>query len=181
MILEGVEIVKDNVRKLTQKPGVYRMIDKNGDILYVGKAKNLRKRVASYAKLDGNSNRIKRMISEISSMAFLTTETEVEALLLEQNLIKELKPKYNVLLRDDKSFPYIYLSTHQSFPRLSKHRGGRGKLGKYYGPFSSAPATNRTINQLQKAFLLRTCTDPDFSTRKRACLLYQIKKCSIQL
>ena len=120
MILEGVEIVKDNVRKLSQKPGVYRMIDKNGDILYVGKAKNLRKRVASYAKLDGNSNRIKRMISEISSMAFLTTETEVEALLLEQNLIKELKPKYNVLLRDDKSFPYIYLSTHQSFPRLSK-------------------------------------------------------------
>ncbi len=178
MILEGVEIVKDNVRKLTQKPGVYRMIDKNGDVLYVGKAKNLRKRVASYAKLEGNSNRIKRMISEISSMAFLTTETEVEALLLEQNLIKELKPKYNVLLRDDKSFPYIYLSTHQSFPRLSKHRGGRGKLGKYYGPFSSAPATNRTINQLQKAFLLRTCTDPDFGTRKRACLLYQIKKCS---
>ena len=134
MILEGVEIVKDNVRKLTQKPGVYRMIDKNGDVLYVGKAKNLRKRVASYAKLEGNSNRIKRMISEISSMAFLTTETEVEALLLEQNLIKELKPKYNVLLRDDKSFPYIYLSTHQSFPRLSKHRGGRGKLGKYYLP-----------------------------------------------
>ena len=130
MILEGVEIVKDNVRKLTQKPGVYRMIDKDGDILYVGKAKNLRKRVASYAKLDGNSNRIKRMISEISSMAFLTTETEVEALLLEQNLIKELKPKYNVLLRDDKSFPYIYLSTHQPFPRLSKHRGGRGKHRK---------------------------------------------------
>ena len=115
------------------------------------------------------------MISEISSMAFLTTETEVEALLLEQNLIKELKPKYNVLLRDDKSFPYIYLSTHQSFPRLSKHRGGRGKLGKYYGPFSSAPATNRTINQLQKAFLLRTCTDPDFSTRKGHAFCIRLK------
>lgn len=178
MILRGTEVVKDNVRKLTEKPGVYRMLDEDGSVLYVGKAKNLKKRVMNYAKFEGNSNRIQRMISEIFSMTFLTTETEVEALLLEQNLIKELKPKYNVLLRDDKSFPHIHLSLHQDFPRLSKHRGIKGKLGKYYGPFSSAPATTRTIDQLQKAFLLRTCTDSDFSTRKRACLLYQIKKCS---
>ena len=154
------------------------MLDQNGGVLYVGKAKNLKKRVSSYTKFEGHSNRIQRMIAEISSMTFLTTETEVEALLLEQNLIKELKPKYNVLLRDDKSFPNIHISTHQDFPRLSKHRGMKGTSGKYYGPFSSAPATNRTIDQLQKAFLLRTCSDNDFLSRKRACLLYQIKKCS---
>ena len=178
MILKGVEVVRDNVRLLSNKPGVYRMLGDKGQVLYVGKAKNLKKRVLSYSKIDGHSLRIKRMISEIFSMTFLTTESDVEALLLEQNLIKELKPKYNVLLRDDKSFPHIYLSLHQEFPRLSKHRGVKGKLGKYFGPFSSAPATSRTIDQLQKAFLLRTCSDSDFNSRKRACLLYQIKKCS---
>ena len=178
MVLKGVEVVKNNVKLLSNKPGVYRMLGEKGQVLYVGKAKNLKKRVASYAKMEGHSLRINRMISEIFSMTFLTTETDVEALLLEQNLIKELKPKYNVLLRDDKSFPHIYVSLHQEFPRLSKHRGIMGNLGKYFGPFSSAPATARTIDQLQKAFLLRTCSDSDFKSRKRACLLYQIKKCS---
>ena len=136
------------------------MLDQNGGVLYVGKAKNLKKRVSSYTKFEGHSNRIQRMIAEISSMTFLTTETEVEALLLEQNLIKELKPKYNVLLRDDKSFPNIHISTHQDFPRLSKHRGMKGTSGKYYGPFSSAPATNRTIDQLQKAFPMQKARAP---------------------
>jgi excinuclease ABC subunit C len=154
------------------------MLDAKGAVLYVGKARNLRNRVASYARLTGHSGRIARMISGTASMMVLTTTTETEALLLEQNLIKQLKPRYNVLLRDDKSFPHILISGEHGFPQLSKHRGARREKGRYFGPFASAGAVNRTLNQLQRAFLLRTCTDSSFENRTRPCLLFQIKRCS---
>ena len=154
------------------------MLDKSGAVLYVGKARSLRKRVASYAKPTGHSARIGRMISATASMMFLTTETETEALLLEQNLIKQLKPRYNVLLRDDKSFPNILLSEETTFPQLKKHRGAKKEKGRYFGPFASAGAVNRTLNQLQKAFLLRNCSDAMFESRTRPCLQYQIKRCA---
>ena len=153
------------------------MLDAEARVLYVGKAKNLRARVSSYARPSGHSPRIARMIRETASMMFLTTATETEALLLEQNLIKQLKPRYNVLLRDDKSFPNIILSAHR-FPQIRKHRGARTEKGDYFGPFASAGAVTRTLNQLQKAFLLRSCTDAMFSSRTRPCLLHQIKRCS---
>jgi len=151
---------------------------KSVPVLYVGKARNLSKRVSSYAKPTGHSARIGRMISATASMMFLTTETETEALLLEQNLIKQLKPRYNVLLRDDKSFPNILVSETTEFPQIKKHRGARKEKGRYFGPFASAGAVNRTLNQLQKAFLLRNCSDSMFESRTRPCLLYQIKRCS---
>lgn len=150
------------------------MLDAQGAVLYVGKARALRRRVSNYAKPSGHSARISRMISETASMMFLTTQTETEALLLEQNLIKQLKPRYNVLLRDDKSFPNILVSQEHAFPQIKKHRGAKKEKGNYYGPFASAGAVNRTLNSLQKVFLLRNCTDATFESRTRPCLLYQI-------
>ncbi|WP_261385398.1 excinuclease ABC subunit UvrC [Vannielia litorea] len=174
----GHEVIRDQLRHLDGSPGVYRMLDAESRVLYVGKARNLRARVSSYARPTGHSPRIERMISETASMMFLTTSTETEALLLEQNLIKQLKPKFNVLLRDDKSFPNILVAKDHSFPQIKKHRGAKKEKGAYYGPFASAGAVNRTLNQLQKVFLLRNCTDATFETRTRPCLLYQIKRCS---
>jgi len=174
----GHACIQSYLRLLTGAPGVYRMLDRRGQVLYVGKARNLRKRVANYAKPTGHSARIARMIAETASMMFLTTRTETEALLLEQNLIKQLKPRYNVLLRDDKSFPNILIPRDHAFPQIRKHRGAKSQKGDYYGPFASAGAVNRTLNQLQKVFLLRNCTDSMFASRTRPCLLYQIKRCS---
>ncbi len=174
----GHGVIRGYLAQLTDRPGVYRMLDAQGAVLYVGKARNLSKRVASYAKPTGHSARIGRMISATASMMFLTTETETEALLLEQNLIKQLKPRFNVLLRDDKSFPNILVSETTAFPQIKKHRGARKEKGRYFGPFASAGAVNRTLNQLQKAFLLRNCSDSMFESRTRPCLLYQIKRCS---
>ncbi|MHA3976146.1 excinuclease ABC subunit UvrC [Halovulum sp. GXIMD14794] len=174
----GHRIIAEYVRNLGQGPGVYRMLDEQGAVLYVGKARNLKKRVASYAKPTGHSARIGRMIAATRSMMFLSTETETEALLLEQNLIKQLKPRYNVLLRDDKSFPNILIPADHPFPAIKKHRGMKRENGAYFGPFASAGAVNRTLNQLQKAFLLRNCSDSMFESRTRPCLLHQIKRCS---
>ncbi len=176
--MTGHERIRSYLRSLDNSPGVYRMLSDVGSVLYVGKARNLKKRVSSYAKPTGHSARIARMISQTASMMFLTTETETEALLLEQNLIKQLKPKYNVQLRDDKSFPNILVSRAHEFPQIKKHRGARKEPGNYYGPFASAGAVNRTLNQLQKVFLLRNCSDAVFEGRSRACLLHQIKRCS---
>jgi len=175
--LTGPEVIKRFLRTLDGSPGVYRMLDEQNRVLYVGKARNLKNRVASYTRLQGHSGRIARMIAETASMMVLTTETELEALLLEQNLIKQLKPRYNVLLRDDKSFPNIEVTTSHSFPQIRKHRGKKGD-GLYFGPFASAGAVNRVLNQLQRVFLLRNCSDSDFETRTRPCLNYQIKRCS---
>ena len=174
----GHEVIRNYLRSLDNSPGVYRMLDARGAVLYVGKARSLRKRVSSYAKPTGHSPRIARMISETASMMFLTTRTETEALLLEQNLIKQLKPRYNVLLRDDKSFAEIMLRLGHPFPQIRKHRGAHREKGAYYGPFASAAAVNRTLNQLQKAFQLRDCADSVFESRTRPCLLYQIRRCS---
>jgi excinuclease ABC subunit C len=159
-------------------PGVYRMLDGKGDVLYVGKAKNIKKRVISYARPTGHDSRITRMIAATVTMEFVSTKTETEALLLEANLIKRLRPRFNVLLRDDKSFPYILITSDHWAPQILKHRGARSRPGRYYGPFASAGAVNRTINALQRAFLLRSCSDSFFESRSRPCLLYQIKRCS---
>lgn len=171
-------LIQDYVNGLDSSPGVYRMLDAQARVLYVGKARNLKARVSNYARPSGHSGRIARMISETASMMFLTTRTETEALLLEQNLIKQLKPRYNVLLRDDKSFPNILVGHAHDFPQIKKHRGAKKEKGSYYGPFASAGAVNRTLNQLQKVFLLRNCTDATFDSRTRPCLLYQIKRCA---
>ncbi len=176
--LRGHACIAAYVKSLDGSPGVYRMLNERSEVLYVGKARNLRARVSNYARASGHSARIGRMISETTEMMFLTTRTETEALLLEQNLIKQLKPRYNVLLRDDKSFPYILLPKDHAFPQLRKHRGRRAVKGSYFGPFASAGAVNRTLNQLQRVFLLRNCTDSVFNSRTRPCLLYQIKRCS---
>ena len=159
-------------------PGVYRMIDAQGDVLYVGKAKNIKKRVTAYARPTGHDSRITRMIAAATTLEFVTTKTETEALLLEANLIKRLRPRFNVLLRDDKSFPYILITSDHWAPQILKHRGARTRRGRYYGPFASAGAVNRTINALERAFLLRSCSDSYFEARTRPCLLYQIKRCS---
>ncbi|MEL6586569.1 MAG: excinuclease ABC subunit UvrC [Pseudomonadota bacterium] len=173
----GPEIIKRFVKTLDGSPGVYRMLDAESRVLYVGKARNLKNRVSNYARGHGHSPRIARMIGETASMMVLTTNTELEALLLEQNLIKQLKPRYNVLLRDDKSFPNIEVTSTHTFPQIRKHRGKKGK-GLYFGPFASAGAVNRVLNQLQRVFLLRNCSDSDFEGRTRPCLNYQIKRCS---
>ncbi|MCY4178897.1 MAG: excinuclease ABC subunit UvrC [Litoreibacter sp.] len=174
----GHKVIQDYLKTLDNSPGVYRMLDEQQRVLYVGKARSLKKRVSNYANPSGHSARIETMISRTASMMFLTTRTETEALLLEQNLIKQLKPKYNVLLRDDKSFPNILVTKSHDFPQIKKHRGAKKEKGDYYGPFASAGAVNRTLNQLQRAFLLRDCTDSNFETRTRPCLQYQIKRCS---
>ena len=177
-VLTGIELIKHYQKDLSNSPGVYRMIDSNHKTLYVGKAKNLKKRVFSYTKYSGHSLRIQQMIFATSSMLFLTTKNETEALLLEQNLIKQLKPKYNVQLRDDKSFPYIFISSEHDFPRLEKHRGQKKRSGNYYGPFASAGAVNRTLNTLQKVFLLRSCTDKEVKAGNRPCLNFHLKRCA---
>jgi excinuclease ABC subunit C len=174
----GHSVIQGYLKTLDSSPGVYRMLDAESRVLYVGKARSLKARVSNYARPSGHSGRIARMISETASMMFLTTRTETEALLLEQNLIKQLKPRYNVLLRDDKSFPNILVTKDHDFPQIKKHRGKKVHKGSYYGPFASAGAVNRTLNQLQKVFLLRNCTDSVFNTRTRPCLLYQIKRCA---
>ncbi|EZP83358.1 Excinuclease ABC subunit C [Novosphingobium resinovorum] len=174
----GVEVIRDTVRTLPAKPGVYRMQDARGDVLYVGKARVLRNRVANYTQWERLPGRLQRMVSQTRSMTIVTTNSEAEALLLEAQLIKRFRPAYNVLLRDDKSFPFILLRTDHEFPRIMKHRGARRMKGNYYGPFASAGSVNTTINALQKLFLLRSCTDSFFARRDRPCLLYQIKRCS---
>lgn len=174
----GHEVIQGYLKTIDNSPGVYRMLDRESRVLYVGKARNLRARVSNYARPSGHSGRIARMISMTASMMFLTTRTETEALLLEQNLIKQLKPKFNVLLRDDKSFPNILVTGDHAFPQIKKHRGAKKEKGAYYGPFASAGAVNRSLNQLQRVFLLRNCTDSMFESRTRPCLLYQIKRCS---
>ena len=174
----GVQVIGHFARTLPNGPGVYRMFDAAGDVLYVGKAKSLKKRVTQYAQGRAHTNAVSRMISETAAMEFVTTTTETEALLLESNLIKQLRPRYNVLLRDDKSFPYILVSGDHEAPQIAKHRGARNRKGDYYGPFASAWAVKRTIDALQKAFLLRSCSDSYFENRTRPCLLYQIKRCA---
>ena len=176
--LIGAELIQLFVKRLPNSPGVYRMFNADGDVLYVGKARSLKKRVTNYAQGRGHSNRITQMIRLTANMEFVTTRTETEALLLEANLIKRLRPRFNVLLRDDKSFPYILVTGDSRAPAIFKHRGARSRKGDYFGPFASAGAVGRTINSLQRAFLLRTCTDSVFETRTRPCLLYQIKRCS---
>lgn len=174
----GPAVIAAMVKRLPNGPGVYRMIDAAGEVLYVGKARSLRKRVASYARIGGQTNRIARMIAETAAMEFVSTATETEALLLEANLIKRLRPRFNVLMRDDKSFPYILITRDHPAPQILKHRGARSRKGDYFGPFASAGAVGRTINALQRAFLLRSCSDSVYESRTRPCLLFQIKRCS---
>lgn len=176
--LTGQELIGEFVKRLPNSPGVYRMFNADGDVLYVGKARSLKKRVSNYAMGRVHSNRIAQMVRQTAHMEFVTTRTEIEALLLEANLIKRLRPRFNVLLRDDKSFPYILITGDHRAPAIFKHRGARARKGEYFGPFASAGAVGRTINSLQRAFLIRTCTDSVFETRTRPCLLYQIKRCS---
>ena len=177
-IQKGAEVIKAHLMHAPKGPGVYRMVGEGGEVLYVGKAKSIRKRIASYARGIGHSNRIARMIALTTSMVFVSTETETEALLLEANYIKQMKPRFNVLLRDDKSFPYILLTGDHVSPQLTKHRGARNRKGDYFGPFASVWAVNRTLNALQRAFLLRSCTDSYYENRTRPCLLWQIKRCA---
>ena len=174
----GIAAIREVQVTLKPKPGVYRMLDARGDVLYVGKARVLKNRVANYLQVERLPLRLKRMVSQTRGMTIVTTNSEAEALLLEAQLIKRFRPPYNVLLRDDKSFPFILLRTDHAYPRISKHRGARRAKGNYYGPFASAGSVNTTINALQKLFLLRSCTDSFFARRDRPCLLYQIKRCS---
>ncbi|MBP6435649.1 MAG: excinuclease ABC subunit UvrC, partial [Sphingorhabdus sp.] len=174
----GVAAIRNVLKTLPTKPGVYRMHDARGDVLYVGKARALRNRVTNYTQVDRLPNRLRRMVSLTRSMTIVTTNSEAEALLLEAQLIKRYRPAYNVLLRDDKSFPFILLRADHDFPRIQKHRGARRHKGEYYGPFASAGSVNVTLNALEKLFLLRSCTDSFFNNRDRPCLLYQIKRCS---
>ena len=174
----GADVIVRYAKLAPPAPGVYRMIDARGDVLYVGKAKNIRKRILAYQRATGHTARIARMIAATASIEFVSTATETEALLLEANLIKRLRPRFNVLLRDDKSFPYILITGDHPAPQISKHRGARSRPGDYFGPFASVWAVNRTITALERAFLIRSCSDPVFESRTRPCLLYQIKRCS---
>jgi excinuclease ABC subunit C len=176
--LKGAALIKDEVSRLPDGPGVYRMIGENDEVLYVGKAKSLKKRVIQYAQGRFHTNRIAHMVDATRAMVFVTTRTEADALLLEINLIKSLKPRFNVLLRDDKSFPEIMIRRDHDAPQLRKHRGAHTIKGDYFGPFASAGAVNRTLNTLQKAFLLRSCSDSVYDTRSRPCMLHQIKRCA---
>ncbi|WP_084399187.1 excinuclease ABC subunit UvrC [Henriciella aquimarina] len=174
----GVDVIKDNLKRLPAKPGVYRMFGAKDEVLYVGKARNLKARVSNYARLGGHTQRIAAMIALTARMEFVVTESETEALLLEASLIKSLKPRFNILLRDDKSFPYILIRRDHDYPQILKYRGSKQDRGDYFGPFASANAVTRTLDTLQKAFLLRTCEDSVFSVRNRPCMLHQIKRCS---
>ncbi|MEL7480920.1 MAG: excinuclease ABC subunit UvrC [Pseudomonadota bacterium] len=178
MPARGVDIIKENLKRLPGKPGVYRMFGEHDEVLYVGKARNLRNRVSNYAKLGGHTQRIALMIQLTRAMEFVVTETETEALLLEANLIKKLKPRFNILLRDDKSFPYILIRRDHAAPQIAIYRGSKQDKGDYFGPFASAGASRRTIDTLQKAFLLRTCEDSVYEARSRPCMLHQIKRCA---
>ena len=175
---EGADIIRQHARTAPTAPGVYRMVNQHGDVLYVGKAKNIRKRILSYTQISRLPTRLQRMVSTTRSMVFVTTATETEALLLEASLIKRFRPAFNVLLKDDKSFPYILLREDHPWPQITKHRGARKTKGRYFGPFASASAVNQTLNTLQKIFQLRSCTDAVLNSRTRPCLLYQIKRCS---
>ena len=177
-IRRGVNIIREVIKSLPGTPGVYRMLNERGEALYVGKARALNKRVQSYTRIGQLPNRLRRMVSETHSMEIVTTHTEVEALLLEMNLIKQLMPRYNVLLRDDKSFPHILIARDHEFPQLVKHRGAQKRPGNYFGPFASAGSVNRTLTAMEKAFLLRSCSDSIFKARTRPCLMFQIKRCS---
>jgi excinuclease ABC subunit C len=177
-IANGIAVLRTALKNVPASPGVYRMLDRKGDAVYVGKARNLKARVQNYTHPMGLSNRLRRMVSETTALEIVVTATEAEALLLECNLIKRLMPRFNVLLRDDKSFPLIHIATGHEFPQLTKHRGARDKGGVFFGPFASAGAVNRTLITLQKAFLLRSCSDSVFANRTRPCLLFQIKRCS---
>jgi len=177
-VRQGAEVIKSFCKHAPVGPGVYRMIGADGEVLYVGKAKSVRRRITSYTRANGHTNRIARMISLTTSMVFVSTKTETEALLLETNYIKQMKPRFNVLMRDDKSFPYILLTGDHAAPQITKHRGARNRKGDYFGPFASVWAVNRTLNALERAFLLRSCTDSYYENRTRPCLLYQIKRCS---
>jgi len=174
----GASVILRYAKTAPSGPGVYRMFAADDEVLYVGKARHLKRRVQSYARGAGHNNRIARMVADTASMEFVTTATEIDALLLEANLIKRLKPRYNVVLRDDKSFPFILIARDHPIPQILKHRGGRNRKGEYFGPFASAGAVGRTINTLQRAFLLRSCSDSYYESRTRPCLLYQIKRCS---
>jgi excinuclease ABC subunit C len=174
----GTEVIQHYLKLLPNSPGVYRMIDAAGDVIYVGKARSLKARVSNYARLQGHPNRIARMIAATVSMEFVTVGTEAQALLLEANLIKRFRPRFNVLMRDDKSFPYIVIGRDHAAPQIAKHRGARTRKGDYFGPFASAGAVNRTVNMLQRAFLLRSCSDSVYESRTRPCLLFQIKRCA---
>src|SRR5688572_13570845 len=176
--LGGADAIRAFVKTLPSSPGVYRMIDAEGEVVYVGKARNLKARVTNYTRPDALEKRLQQMIAATASMEFVRTSTEPEALLLEANLIKRLRPRFNILLRDDKSFPYILIATEHEAPELMKHRGVRRKKGHYFGPFASAVAVKRTITSLQRAFLLRTCSDSFYKARTRPCMLFQIKRCS---
>ena len=174
----GVRTIREEVARLNDSAGVYRMLGESGDVLYVGKAKSLKKRVISYTRVDMLPHRLQRMVSETRKMEFIHTQTEVEALLLESNLIKSLKPKYNVLLKDDKSYPYILMTAEHDFPQIQKFRGKPDKKGQYFGPFASGQAVNETLVLLQRVFMLRNCTDSYFAARTRPCLQYHIKRCT---
>ena len=178
MTLQGLEIIKATSKTLPNQPGVYQMEDDKGNILYIGKAKNLSNRVKNYLSLNNLTRRIQRMVSLTNSMSFFVTNTELEAIILECNLIKKHKPRFNVLLRDDKSFPYIFISSEHDFPRIEKHRGAKNKPGRYYGPFASPDAVNRTINTIQRIFLIRSCTDKEVSAGNKLCFNYYLKRCS---
>ncbi|MEO0730453.1 MAG: excinuclease ABC subunit UvrC, partial [Pseudomonadota bacterium] len=174
----GPDVIQRYLKTLPAAPGVYRMLNTDDEVIYVGKARSLKARVSNYARLGGHTNRIARMIASTASMEFVTVRTEAEALLLEANLIKRFRPRFNVLLRDDKSFPYILLTRDHKSPRILKHRGAAQGKNTRYGPFESAGAVDRTINMMQRAFLLRTCSDSVYESRTRPCLLFQIKRCS---
>src|SRR5690349_18532628 len=177
-LARGISVIREALRTMPPGPGGYRMLDRHGDALYVGKARSLKSRVVHYTNTGNLSTRLSRMVAETHALDVVVTHTEVEALLLENNLIKRLMPRYNVLLRDDKSFPYIHLTGDHDFPQIIKHRGARNAAGDYFGPFASAGAVARTIIALQRAFLLRSCSDSIFASRTRPCLLHQIKRCS---
>src|ERR1700710_587124 len=175
---KGVAVIEATLETMPASPGVYRMLDAKGDALYIGKARNLKRRVVSYTQIGRLPERLRRMVSETVTMEIVTTHTEAEALLLEANLIKRLKPRYNIVLRDDKSYPWLMLTEDHAYPQITKHRGARTRKGSYYGPFASAWAVNQTVTAMQRVFLLRSCQDTVFANRSRPCLLFQIKRCS---
>src|SRR6201986_1502702 len=174
----GVAAIEAALATMPMNPGVYRMLDAKGDALYVGKARSLKKRVTAYTQLGRLDERVRRMVNETVSVEVIATHTEAEALLLEANLIKRLKPRFNIVLRDDKSYPWLMLTEDHAFPQITKHRGAQVRKGSYWGPFASAWAVNQTVTAMQRVFLLRSCTDSVFANRTRPCLLYQIKRCS---
>ena len=176
-IKKGLEILEQNIKIAPEKPGVYRMIDADEKVLYVGKAKNIKKRIVAYSRINQLPARLQRMVAQIRRMEFIIVESEVKALLLENELIKKLEPKYNILLKDDKTFPYLSLNLKEDFPVLRKYRGAKKNGYKYFGPFASVGAVNNVMDLLQKAFLLRSCSDANFKNRERPCLMYQIKRC----